>query len=174
MRPWVDVAYLAKTRNLDGSFVVKATTGLPFLLEEGMEVAFVPPQTDCPRRVHVEHIRLVDDESAEVKFDAVNDSDVAHQLLGCHCLARRAELDEELLNAAPVKWQGWTVVDAERGLLGSVSDIIENPGQDLLEVDRGGDAADPLLIPVVEEFIIDVDPDNLCITVDVPQGLLEL
>ena len=40
MRAWADVAVLAKTKNLKGRFVVRAAAGLPFLLEEGDEVAF--------------------------------------------------------------------------------------------------------------------------------------
>ena len=38
MRAWMDVAVLAKTRNTKGRLVVRATAGLPFLLEEGDEV----------------------------------------------------------------------------------------------------------------------------------------
>ena len=61
MRSWANVATLAKTRNLDGGFVAKAATGLPFLLEEGMEVAFVPPREDVIRRTQVETVELIDE-----------------------------------------------------------------------------------------------------------------
>ena len=39
MRTWADVAWLATAKNLDGGLVVRSASGLPFLLEEGMEVA---------------------------------------------------------------------------------------------------------------------------------------
>ena len=41
MRAWIDVAILAKPKNLDGRLVVRGTAGFPFLLEEGDEVVIV-------------------------------------------------------------------------------------------------------------------------------------
>ena len=49
MRAWTDVAVLARTKNLQGGFVAQSAAGLPFLLSEGLEVAFVPPVSDAPR-----------------------------------------------------------------------------------------------------------------------------
>ena len=74
MRTWVDVAILAKSRNLDGRFVARAAAGLPFLLEEGDTVSLVPPKLDVPRTVTVSHVVLLDDDRAEITFDEVDDA----------------------------------------------------------------------------------------------------
>ena len=76
MRTWVDVAILAKSRNLDGRFVARAAAGLPFLLEEGDTVSLVPPKLDVPRTVTVSHVVLLDDDRAEITFDEVDDAGV--------------------------------------------------------------------------------------------------
>ena len=53
MRGWIDVAYLAKPKNLNGGLVARGASGLPALLHEGLEAAFVPPVIDAPRHARV-------------------------------------------------------------------------------------------------------------------------
>ena len=74
---------------------MRATAGLPFLLEEGMEVAFVPPVLDVPRRATVS---AIEEQGLDliVFFEGVEDRSTAEALAGCHCLVRRADLPEEL------------------------------------------------------------------------------
>ena len=172
MRTWADVAQLVKTRNLDGSFAVRCTAGLPFLLEEGMEVALVPPQEDLPRRVKVAR---VDDEGGgmgSVHFAEVSDPSVARALVGSHCLVRRSVLPETAVVAVGGGIAGWEVRDAREGLLGTVAGIVENPGQSLLEVSRPDGS--PFLIPLVDELVCSIDEDARAIEVDLPPGLAQL
>ena len=173
MRTWIDVAVLAKTKNLQGGFVVRSAAGLPFLLEEGLEVAFVPPALDAPRRARVESIVPSGEHAAVVTFDVVGDIDTAEKLAGCHCLVRRADLPESALEASEADWTGWQVRDARAGLLGAVSAIEEMPGQTMLEV-AAVDGDRTILIPLVDEFVVSMDEDARLIEVDVPSGLLDL
>ena len=172
MRDWMDVAVLVKTRNMKGRLVVRGAAGLPFLLEEGDEVAFVPPQTDAPRRATVTEVRLIDDRSAEVLFDGV-DGEAARILVGCHCLIRRSEIDVSAIEAEPAFWDGWSVVDVDAGLVGTVKGVIDNPGQSLLEVQRADGLGD-VLIPAVDQIVLEVDADSRIVHVDLPTGLLDL
>ena len=64
---------------------------------------------------------------------------------------------------------GCTVFDEDKNKIGIVLDIMENPTQNLLEVDTGKKVA---LIPFVEEFIKDVDIDNKKIIVHLIEGLI--
>ena len=172
MRTWKDVATLVKTKSLNGRFVARPAADFPFILEVGTEVAFVPPQTDLPRSGVVDFVRDIDGAAYEVGFDSVTDEVAAHGLAGCHCLIRRDEIDESAYEEEPATWVGWRVVLADGNAVGEVESLIENPGQALLEV-RREDAA-PAYIPVVEEFILDVDVDVRTITVELPAGLLDL
>ena len=171
MHAWADVAVLAKTKNLDGRFAVRATAGLPFLLEEGDEVAFVPPQLDVPRRATVADVRMIDGYSAEVAFDGIG-GDEAGMLVGCHCLIPRDSIDDSVFREAPGMWEDWTVVDAAVGEVGQVVGFVDNPGQALLEVQRpDGSTA---LVPVVDEIVREVDVEAGMVHVALPQGLLDL
>lgn len=171
MRKYIDVAYLAKSKNRNGRFVVKSTAGLPFLLEPGDEVALVPPRTDLPRDVRVASVEDAGEGEAVVAFDGVS-SDDAREMVGMHCLIRRDLVDEEALAAAPGLWQGWAVVDGASGQVGHVAGLVENPAQDLLEVARPDGTT--VLVPLVDEIVRDVDPDSATVLVSLPQGLLDL
>ena len=172
MRTWIDVAVLAKTRNNKGRFVVRATAGLPLLLETGDEVAFVPPRTDMPRSAVVQDVVYTDDSSGEIVFEGINAPDVARELVGSHCLIRRDLLDESVFQQAPGMWEGFAVVDESLGTVGAVSGLTENPAQSLLEVQQ--DDGTVVLVPVVDEIIRDVDAESRIVYVRLPQGLLDL
>ena len=64
---------------------------------------------------------------------------------------------------------GCTVFDEDSNKIGQVLDIMENPTQDVLEVDTGKKIA---FIPFVEEFIKDVDIENKKIIVHLIEGLI--
>lgn len=174
MREWIDIAELAHTKNLNGGLVARSAAGLPLLLFEGMEVALVPPVLDAPRNVTVESLQSRNEEEAVVFFKEVKDANIAEMLVGCHCLVRRAEVADELaeLEADLPSWEGWQVHDAVVGFVGEVAEIEDRPMQPLLVVVRedGSDA----LIPLVEEFIVDIDEDARRINMKLPAGLLDM
>lgn len=172
MRAWKDVATLVKTKNLKGRFVARPAADLPFVLEEGMRVAFVPPQTDLPREAVVDFVGEHGDSLFEVGFDVIEDETTAHGLVGCHCLVRRDDLELEELEEQPEAWAGWRVFDADGSLVGEVSEFIDKPGQALLSVVRAGGGA--VFLPVADELIVEVDPDARRIVMEIPAGLLEL
>lgn len=172
MRTWKDVATLVKPKRLDGRFVARCAADFPFMLEEGTHVALVPPRTDLPRSVTVNYAREIDDTSYELGFEEVIDETQAHGLVGCHCLIERANIDESLYEHEPASWEGWTVVDGEGNAIGTVHDVMHNPGQSLLEVNRLENK--PAYIPVVDEIIRAVDVEERTITVSLPDGLLDL
>ena len=173
MRPWVNVAVLARTYNLEGGFVARPAADLPFLLEEGMEVALVPPQLDAPRRVTVRSVAPKGDGSAVVFFDEVTDAAVAARLAGCSCLVRRSRVADAMpLGAEECPWMGWQVVDAQEGPVGTVADIRQVPGQSWLVVEDA--AGREVLVPLVEEFVQEVDEQGRSLLVSLPLGLLDL
>ena len=142
MRAWADVAELTNTKNLDGGLVARCAPGLPFLLREGMEVAFVPPVLDAPRRARVAWVRAEGGApEGVVGFEDVEGIGAASPLVGCHCLVRRSDLPQDALAGAGAHaWAGFAVFDARAGFVGHVEGVREMPAQRLLEVARA-DAA---------------------------------
>ena len=151
MRGWMSIAYLAKPKNLNGGLVARGASGLPFALHPGLTLAVVPPQLDAPRTLTVSEVTERAENEALVFFDEVSDLSSA-----------------ELLPA----WEGWSVHDECAGYVGEVVEVAERATQPLLTVRRaeGGEA----LIPLVDEFIVEVDEDGRRIDVSLPAGLLDL
>ena len=172
MHDWLDVAVLTKCKNKDGRFAVHGSAGLPFMLDIGDEVALVPPRIDLPRTAEVSEIRELGNGKFEVRFASI-EGDVARGLEGMHCLLRRDLIDDELFEGASAAWDGWRVIDAQDGYIGDVCGFVDNPAQSLLEIDIDG-REDPVLVPVVDEIITDVDVDAQTVYVALPKGLLDL
>jgi 16S rRNA processing protein RimM len=66
---------------------------------------------------------------------------------------------------------GFTVIDNTHGNIGTVASILEFPHQSLLQVKHGDKE---ILIPMVEQVILKVDRKNKVITIQAPEGLIEI
>ncbi len=173
MHKWIDVAVLTKKKNVKGRFVARKTAGLFFLPEAGTEVAFVPPKLDVPRRAIVNACHEIDDKSFEISFTGIESASLADELIGMHCLVNRSLIEPSNFVHNVSSWLGFVVEDKKLGPLGVLNDVLDNPTQSLLVVNRADDKGE-VLIPFVEEFIFDIDEQAKTITVSVPQGLLDL
>ncbi len=67
---------------------------------------------------------------------------------------------------------GMTVKEADGNVLGIVTDVLQNTAQDIFEVK--GTNGKQILIPKVDEFVLNIDADAREIEVELPEGLLDL
>lgn len=171
MRAWANVAEISNTKSLQGKLVVRSTSGFPFLLEPGMEVALVPPSLDAPRTAQVVSVEKMSGEKYLVELDTVTDVDTAHILKGRSILIKRSALDAVSDHLSRHPLTGYFVQDVTRGSLGVVEEVKENPYQDLLVVSDGKRV---VYIPCVDAFIIETDDEAHSLTVDIPDGLFDL
>lgn len=108
-----------------------------------------------------------------VKFAEISDIDEAMKYKGQVLSADRSELGELPEGVYYVAdLIGMRVItDAGEGL-GTVSDVIQTGANDIYEVKRKGEK--PLLIPVIDDVVLDVDTESSVITVHLMEGLLDL
>ncbi len=138
-----------------------------------MEVVFVPPVLTEPKSAVVEEASFIKDDAWFVRFEGVDTKDTADQLVGRYCLVRKADLPEGWEDLANGGLAGYEVIDEELGALGTVDRLVEMPAQALLAV-VPPDGAGEVLIPIVDEFIREVDEEARVIRVAVPASLVEL
>jgi 16S rRNA processing protein RimM len=67
---------------------------------------------------------------------------------------------------------GFSVFDKNAGLIGVLNEIQENKFQQLMKIKTSQNRE--ILIPFVEEFIIEINSKNKLIELDLPAGLLEM
>lgn len=180
MGSWTNVAALLRAKTNEGGLSVKATEGLPFLLEKGMEVTFVPPVLRIPRTGSVVEVEETSDERYLVRFDSIDNRTDAEKLEGHFCLVRTSSLPEGFADRQEIDFTGFSVVNEDGSSIGRVLRIEENPAHALLVVARDeADASstqeeDEVLIPLVDEFLVAVEEEAGKICVSLPDGLLDL
>jgi len=109
-----------------------------------------------------------------VHFAQIDDRTGAEQLRGVTLLADvdpsdRPEDPDEFYDRQIV---GLLVVDANRGPIGRVAEVLHGPGQDLLSVTN--ETGPPVLVPFVAALVAKVDLDAGQLVVNLPDGLIEL
>ena len=118
----------------------------------------------------MEEYRFKSDSVALVKFEGVDTQERARELTGVEVYFPRelAEQDEnaELSYSALV---GYTLIDDNSGKpVGTIAYVDEQTINIMFELEDGR------LIPASEELIVDVDQKARTITLDIPEGILDL
>ena len=67
---------------------------------------------------------------------------------------------------------GMSVTEEDGNMLGHVTDVLQNTAQDIFEVES--ENGKKLLIPKVEQFVLDIDAEKREITVRLIEGMLDL
>ena len=118
--------------------------------------------------VFIEEYRFRSDATAIVKFCDIDTQEQARELTGCEVYFPRelADNDDTITWAAIV---GFEVIDNTSGKpVGRIASIDDTTLNILFCLEDG------TLIPASEELITDIDKDGKTITIDIPEGLLEL
>ena len=97
------------------------------------------------------------------QLDRINDEQSAQQLIGCqaYMLASNLSEDDELLPT----WQsltGYRVLDTDQGELGTIIHVDETTINTLITLDNDQ------LLPLHEDFIINIDQENKLLTICLP------
>ena len=96
----------------------------------------------------------------------------AADLTGCDVYFPRAASDDDADTVSKAQLSGFRLVDAATGaVVGEVTAIDDSTANPLFVVDT---ANGEMLIPASHELVKAIDKKNLTITVDIPEGLLQL
>jgi len=149
---------------IDPQFLVD---GHPLILD--VEGIFVP--------FYAESVRPKGANTDLVKLEGVDSEEEARGFVNKTAFAVKSDLrdyletdDDELLDSDELI--GYDVVDTEAGHIGTVSGVDDTTANVLLSVT--GNAGEKILIPLVDEFIVEIDEDDHRLVTDVPESLLHL
>jgi 16S rRNA processing protein RimM len=167
--PYVPLGRVVKTHGLKGEVSVAVAADLPFDLPEGLDVWFVPP----PATVRAGRIQGVrpGPKGPLVKVSGVDTVEAAYAICGTEMLAKRADIPDEWYDGAEEELvaDGMTVRDEAHGLLGEVVETIVTGANDVWVV--SGPFGE-VLLPVIDDVVLDVDEDAGVIFVKVLPGLM--
>lgn len=110
---------------------------------------------------------------ALVKFEDIDTAERARELTGCEVFFPREKADSDEANISWAEIIGYTVVNSADGkAVGTISAVDDTTINVLLSVaDSNGDEH---LIPISEDLMAGMDKKERTITLNIPDGLLEL
>jgi 16S rRNA processing protein RimM len=162
---FVEIGRVSKTHGLNGevSVIVAGHLAPGSLL--GLEVWFVPP-TPGIRCTRITKVRP-GPKGPLFSFEDVRDVAVADSLRGCTVLAEAVSVPSPEDEFDPI---GFSVVDARRGSLGTVTDVIVTGANDVWVVEG---PFGEVLLPVIGDVVKEIDEDARAVRVVLLPGLLE-
>lgn len=161
---------IVKKYSFKGELLAKLDTDQPELYEHLNAIFIQVKNNFIP--FFVESSQLHKSELLRIKFEDVDSEGDADALLKSELYLPLEFLPKlegnkfyfhEVIN--------FKIIDKNFGEVGTIEAINDSTAQSLFEIDRNGIE---ILIPMNDEFIIEVDRDNKSITVETPPGLIEL
>jgi 16S rRNA processing protein RimM len=105
-----------------------------------------------------------------ISVEDVPTLEMARSLVGKAVYVDPSILDKAEVDS-PLRWIGYTMVDRELGSLGTIQDVYQAGPQWLAQLDI---ESREVLVPLVPEFILDINVRNRFVRVSLPDGLLDL
>ncbi len=105
-----------------------------------------------------------------VRLEDVEKVESAKRLVGKHAYVKE-DILTGVADDSPLLWIGFNLVDKEKGGLGPIEDVLQTGHQWLAKITHEGKE---VLIPLIDQMIIDVNLRNKYIRMDLPEGLLDL
>lgn len=159
---------ITRSHGLKGAFKVNAhSAGIPALEKD--EPVFIQLQGG-PVPFFVEECSFASHDKLTMKIEGVDSLEDAERMIGKEIFLERdrfeapeADASEELL--------GFEVFDEEKGMIGLVSGVLENPQHPILEIEQNGTT---ILVPWVEAIVKEVNLDARTVHIEAPDGLIDL
>jgi 16S rRNA processing protein RimM len=165
-----ELGHIQKPHGLKGEISIFLDTDYPEEYEELGSVFVLNENGLVP--FFVEYIQLTSDQKAIVKFEDIDTFELARELQ-----AKKLYLPLSVLPALDGNQFyfheviGFRVYDEKSEDIGVVKSVYAAGPQDLLAVDHHGYE---VLIPIIDEIVRDINREEKCISVHLPDGLLDL
>jgi len=110
-------------------------------------------------------------DNLKIRFKGYDSYEKVSEFSGCRIYL--TTISEDNKNTGnPESISGFKVISGNKSLIGTVMEIIQNPGHDLLKI--LSPEGKEILIPFHEDFILNTSDKKKTIMVDLPEGLTEI
>ncbi len=133
-----------------------------FIIFDGLPVPFF-----------IESFKGKGSSKALLRLTGVSDLADAEELVGSEILASRSSLsgeDDEDGELSLDDFIGWSLRDGDGNLIGEITDYEPIPGNPCLYIETPGNGT--VMIPLHEDFIVDIDEEDRILVLDLPEGLI--
>ena len=110
-------------------------------------------------------------DNLKLTFEGYNSAERISEFVGCRVFLGEKQSPGSTDNEVNAL-EGYIVVDKDDNAAGTITGLISNNGQWLLEIESS--AGRNLLIPLHEDLIININRKKKILKMDIPDGLLEI
>ena len=107
----------------------------------------------------------------KISFEGYESIEKVSEFIGCRIFLTSGR--SESLHKDEIRdLTGYVVLDHDDSLIGTITDIIQNPGQWLLSI--VSTSKKEILIPFHDDFIMSIDDNKKVIVMEIPDGLTDI
>ncbi|XZF16067.1 ribosome maturation factor RimM [Chitinophagaceae bacterium MMS25-I14] len=163
------IGKIVATHGLQGNLIMTHIAGQAGWLKKD-DVLFVEMNKGSFIPHFVTMAKAANDEEYIVTVDDVATVEAAKKLVGKQVYVKE-ELLAGIMKDSPLMWIGFNLVDRTKGSLGAIEDVLQTGTQWLAKLTIEGKE---VLIPLIDQLIIEVNARNKFIRMDLPEGLIEV
>jgi 16S rRNA processing protein RimM len=157
------IGYFSKTHGVKGHLILRIEK--EFFVDELKAVFIDSPTGKAPYFISEKkesNVGLI------LAFEEITAVEKAKTFIGKPVFIDSSLIDEQ---EQEFDWIGYTLIDKNFGLVGTVTSISDNGQQLLLSIDYQGKE---VLLPLVDDFIEDINEQERKLLFNAPEGLIEL
>ncbi|WP_276132088.1 ribosome maturation factor RimM [Polluticoccus soli] len=165
----VRIGKIVATHGLQGAIILKHIAGSGNWLKKD-DVLFIELRKESYIPHFVLQAKTANDEEYIVNVEDVDTVEAAKKLIGKQVYVKEDILAEAVTDS-PLLWIGFNLVDVNKGTIGQIEDVVQAGPQWLAKLTIEGKE---VLVPLVEQMLVDVNMRNKYIRIDLPEGLIDV
>lgn len=165
------VGFIRKLHGVHGDLVLEFEPEFESSVAEAERFFFEIDGLLVPFFLKEEGFRFKSTKTAIVSFDWVETEKYARRLVSCSVFLFTEEIIDEPGEEMNTKYLGFKLVDEKLGEIGTVTAVDDFSGNVVFHVEY---AKSEVLIPFNEDFLISEDAEKKVITLQLPNGIIDL
>ena len=169
MPEYFKIGKLIAVHGLKGELLLKHTLGKKTSLK-GLQAIFIEDKSKSFLPWFIQSTKIKSDSELYIKLETVDTRETAIPLTQKEVWLPEPDFKKFAAKSSPVSLLGYTIIDKEN-ILGEIQEVIEQPHQLLcrLVID-----SKEVLIPLHEEFLVNINHRQKQVNVSLPDGLLDI
>lgn len=170
MTNYCSIGKFAATFGFAGELVLHHHLGKKTSLK-GLETLFIETHKDELLPYFIQHTKIKNTEEIYIKLEGIDTKEAGRPLVQKQVWLTEEAFQQYAGKSAPISLLGFHIVHAGEDL-GEILEVIEQPHQLLCRIMLDGSRE--ALIPVHADTLLKMDKKNRQVTVDLPEGLLDI
>lgn len=166
----VHIGYFQKPHGISGTLQMIFENGMEEAVESAAVLFVEIDGLLVPFFVAEDGVRIISSTTALIDIDRIDDDISAKKLCGKQVYVDKS-LAQHMWETDSASLEGFRVFAKNRIDLGIITEVNDYSGNWVLTVEKDGKNR---LIPFHEDFLIEIEPENKQITLDLPNGILDI